>query len=167
MASGRYRTCWLRRYWSGDPTGSCQVPECIPATPGTPITPVQPRPSFIFMPHPKLVSLCSSQFFFSSTLWITPSTWVNTTIHHVHLDQLPISRTFLKQIVLVFLDIQSEMSTIVRQSGFSLVSHLFIFKSAKLLNFENKKAPKPTTLRKEFVFHYLFNIVRMWKKGQI
>ena len=35
MASGRYRTCWLRRYWSGDPTGHCQVPGCAPETPGT------------------------------------------------------------------------------------------------------------------------------------
>ena len=35
MASGRYRTCWLRRHWSGDPTGTCQVPDCTPATPGT------------------------------------------------------------------------------------------------------------------------------------
>ena len=35
MASGRYRTCWLRRYWSGDPTGHCQVPGCAPDTPGT------------------------------------------------------------------------------------------------------------------------------------
>ena len=35
MASGRYRTCWLRRYWSGDPTGHCQVPGCAPGTPGT------------------------------------------------------------------------------------------------------------------------------------
>lgn len=35
MASGRYRTCWLRRYWSGDPSGTCQVPQCIPDTPGT------------------------------------------------------------------------------------------------------------------------------------
>ena len=35
MASGRYRTCWLRRYWSGDPTGRCQVPGCAPDTPGT------------------------------------------------------------------------------------------------------------------------------------
>ena len=35
MLSGRYRTCWLRRYWSGDPSGSCQVPDCTPLTPGT------------------------------------------------------------------------------------------------------------------------------------
>ena len=35
MASGRYRTCWLRRYWSGDDTGSCRVPGCLPNTPGT------------------------------------------------------------------------------------------------------------------------------------
>ena len=35
MASGRYRTCWLRRYWSGDPSGHCRVPGCSPNTPGT------------------------------------------------------------------------------------------------------------------------------------
>ena len=35
MASGRYRTCWLRRYWSGDPSGHCQVPGCTAETPGT------------------------------------------------------------------------------------------------------------------------------------
>ena len=35
MASGRYRTCWLRRYWSGDPSGHCRVPGCAPDTPGT------------------------------------------------------------------------------------------------------------------------------------
>ena len=28
MLSGRYRTCWLRRHWSGDPTGYCKVPGC-------------------------------------------------------------------------------------------------------------------------------------------
>ena len=28
MLSGRYRTCWLRRHWSGDPTGHCRVPGC-------------------------------------------------------------------------------------------------------------------------------------------
>ena len=35
MASGRYRTCWLRRHWSGDSSGSCRVPGCQPDTPGT------------------------------------------------------------------------------------------------------------------------------------
>ena len=34
MLSGRYRTCWLRRYWSGDPTGHCRVPGCS-QQPGT------------------------------------------------------------------------------------------------------------------------------------
>ena len=34
MLSGRYRTCWLRRHWSGDPTGSCQLPDCD-GQPGT------------------------------------------------------------------------------------------------------------------------------------
>ena len=34
MLSGRYRTCWLRRHWSGDQTGSCQIPGCS-NTPGT------------------------------------------------------------------------------------------------------------------------------------
>ena len=34
MLSGRYRTCWLRRYWSGDPTGHCKVPGCTDQ-PGT------------------------------------------------------------------------------------------------------------------------------------
>ena len=28
MLSGRYRTCWLRRHWSGDSSGSCRVPGC-------------------------------------------------------------------------------------------------------------------------------------------
>ena len=28
MLSGRYRTCWLRRHWSGDQTGMCRVPGC-------------------------------------------------------------------------------------------------------------------------------------------
>ena len=28
MASGRYRTCWLRRHWSEDDTGMCRVPGC-------------------------------------------------------------------------------------------------------------------------------------------
>ena len=34
MLSGRYRTCWLRRHWSGDPTGCCKVPGCT-NQPGT------------------------------------------------------------------------------------------------------------------------------------
>ena len=34
MLSGRYRTCWLRRHWSGDPTGNCRVPGCS-GVPGT------------------------------------------------------------------------------------------------------------------------------------
>ena len=34
MLSGRYRTCWLRRHWSGDSTGSCRVPGCS-GEPGT------------------------------------------------------------------------------------------------------------------------------------
>ena len=34
MLSGRFRTCWLRRHWSGDPTGSCRVPGCS-EVPGT------------------------------------------------------------------------------------------------------------------------------------
>ena len=28
MLGGRYRTCWLRRHWSGDSSGFCQVPGC-------------------------------------------------------------------------------------------------------------------------------------------
>jgi hypothetical protein len=35
MLSGRYRTCWLRRHWSGDQTGACRVPGCTVDTPGT------------------------------------------------------------------------------------------------------------------------------------
>ena len=34
MLSGRYRTCWLRRHWSGDKNGYCQIPGCS-NTPGT------------------------------------------------------------------------------------------------------------------------------------
>ena len=34
MLSGRYRTCWLRRHWSEDSTGHCQVPGCT-GQPGT------------------------------------------------------------------------------------------------------------------------------------
>ena len=34
MLSGRYRTCWLRRHWSGDASGFCQIPGCS-ETPGT------------------------------------------------------------------------------------------------------------------------------------
>ena len=34
MLSGRYRTCWLRRHWSGDSSGHCKVPGCSD-TPGT------------------------------------------------------------------------------------------------------------------------------------
>ena len=34
MLSGRYRTCWLRRHWSGDSTGFCKVPGCADV-PGT------------------------------------------------------------------------------------------------------------------------------------
>ena len=34
MLSGRDRTCWMRRHWSGDPTGSCRVPGCS-GEPGT------------------------------------------------------------------------------------------------------------------------------------
>ena len=33
MLSGRYRTCWLRRHWSGS-NGNCQIPGCHD-TPGT------------------------------------------------------------------------------------------------------------------------------------
>ena len=35
MLSGRYRTCWLRRHWSGDTSGACRVPGCTGDTPGT------------------------------------------------------------------------------------------------------------------------------------
>ena len=35
MLSGRYRTCWLRRHWSGDASGACRVPGCSGFTPGT------------------------------------------------------------------------------------------------------------------------------------
>ena len=35
MLSSRYRTCWLRRHWSGDISGSCRVPGCTVDTPGT------------------------------------------------------------------------------------------------------------------------------------
>ena len=28
MLSGRYRTCWLRRHWSGNVSGTCQIPGC-------------------------------------------------------------------------------------------------------------------------------------------
>ena len=35
MLSGRYRTCWLRRHWGGDPSGDCQIPGCMPGSPGT------------------------------------------------------------------------------------------------------------------------------------
>ena len=40
MLSGRYRTCWLRRHWSGDPTGVCRVPGCsgVPGTLGHIVT---------------------------------------------------------------------------------------------------------------------------------
>ena len=34
MLSGRYRTCWLRRHWSGDQSGTCQIPGCS-GEPGT------------------------------------------------------------------------------------------------------------------------------------
>ena len=34
MLSGRYRTCWFRRHWSGDPTGHCKIPGCYDQ-PGT------------------------------------------------------------------------------------------------------------------------------------
>ena len=36
MLSGRFRTCWLTRHWSGDPTGFCSLPVCrLDPTPGT------------------------------------------------------------------------------------------------------------------------------------
>ena len=36
MLSGRYRSCWLARHWSGDSTGLCSLPECRKnPTPGT------------------------------------------------------------------------------------------------------------------------------------
>ena len=36
MVSGRYRTCWLSRHWSGDSSGSCSLPSCrLSPTPGT------------------------------------------------------------------------------------------------------------------------------------
>ena len=34
MLSGRYRTYWLRRHWSGDSTGACLIPGCS-GMPGT------------------------------------------------------------------------------------------------------------------------------------
>ena len=34
MLSGRYPSCWLRRHWSGDTNGFCQIPGCS-ETPGT------------------------------------------------------------------------------------------------------------------------------------
>ena len=34
--SGRFRTCWLARHWSGDLSGSCTLPTChLNPTPGT------------------------------------------------------------------------------------------------------------------------------------
>ena len=35
LLSGRYRTCWLRRHWSGNISGDCEVPGCTPGTPGS------------------------------------------------------------------------------------------------------------------------------------
>ena len=35
MGSGRYRTCWFRRHFSGDESGTCRVPGCSGTTPGT------------------------------------------------------------------------------------------------------------------------------------
>ena len=36
MLSGRFRTCWLSRHWSGDSTGFCSLPTCrLNPTPGT------------------------------------------------------------------------------------------------------------------------------------
>ena len=36
MLSGRYRTCWLTRHWSDNPTGNCSLPTCrLNPTPGT------------------------------------------------------------------------------------------------------------------------------------
>ena len=36
MLSGRYKTCWLARYWSGDKAGSCSLPRCtLNPKPGT------------------------------------------------------------------------------------------------------------------------------------
>ena len=36
MVSGCFRSCWLTRYWSGDKTGSCSLPNCrLNPTPGT------------------------------------------------------------------------------------------------------------------------------------
>ena len=36
MLSGRYRTCWLTRHWSGDSSGNCSLPTCrLSPTPGT------------------------------------------------------------------------------------------------------------------------------------
>ena len=36
MLSGRYRTCWLSRHWSGDSSGICSLPTCrLSQTPGT------------------------------------------------------------------------------------------------------------------------------------
>ena len=36
MLSGRFRTCWLTRHWSGDSSGSCSLPMCrLNPTPGT------------------------------------------------------------------------------------------------------------------------------------
>ena len=36
MLSGRYRTCWLTRHWSGDSSGMCSLPTCrLDPSPGT------------------------------------------------------------------------------------------------------------------------------------
>ena len=36
MLSGRFRSCWLSRHWSGDSSGSCSLPSCsLDPTPGT------------------------------------------------------------------------------------------------------------------------------------
>ena len=35
MLSGRYRTDWLRRHWSGESSGFCRVPGCSGISPGT------------------------------------------------------------------------------------------------------------------------------------
>ena len=35
MLPGRYRTCWLARHWSGDPSGLCCLPTCRSYSPAS------------------------------------------------------------------------------------------------------------------------------------
>ena len=112
MLSGRYRTCWLRRHWSGDATGHCRVPGCTPNTPGT------------------LVHLATGQCVGLTAAVVAATThWSSFLSSHPHL--LPLLQEMARaepEVFLAFLldpGTQAPVLVLAQVHGREVVDHLF------------------------------------------